>query len=89
MEHQSLKNPSGHVGTRTCVASLSQQTCYALDHHASPKKDPSSTELSNTVFSHSSNVNFHIMTDAIFAMARWVFSMMFHDKILLYIYIYI
>ena len=32
------KNPSGHVETRSCVAGLSQQTCYALDHHASPKK---------------------------------------------------
>ena len=37
MEHY-LKNPSGHVGTRTCVAGLSQQTCYALDHHASQKR---------------------------------------------------
>ena len=36
MEH--FKNPSEYVGTRTCVAGLSQQTCYALDHHASPKK---------------------------------------------------
>ena len=34
----------------------SQQTCYALDHHASPKKDASSPKLSNIVFSHSSNV---------------------------------
>ena len=45
-----------------------EETCYALDHHASPKKDASSPELSNTVFSHSSNINSHIMTDAIFAM---------------------
>ena len=29
------KNTSGHVGTRTCVAGLSRQTCYVLDHHAS------------------------------------------------------
>ena len=36
----SLKKPSGNVGTRTCVAGIrSQQKCYALDHHASPKKD--------------------------------------------------
>ena len=49
----SLKKPFGHVGTRTCVAGLSQQTCCALDHHTSPKKDASSPELSNTVFSHS------------------------------------
>ena len=28
----------GHVGTRTCVAGLSQQTCYALHHHASQKR---------------------------------------------------
>ena len=56
MGHHS-KNASGHVGTRTCVAGQSQQTCSVLDHHASPKKDSSSPELSNTVFSHSSNVN--------------------------------
>ena len=31
-------------------------------------KDASSPELRNTVFSHSSNVNSHIMTDAIFVM---------------------
>ena len=43
MEHH-CKNKSGHVGTRTCVAGLSQQTCYALDHHTSPKKDASSPE---------------------------------------------
>ena len=67
MEHH-LKNLSGHVGTRTCVVGLSQQTCDALDHHASPKNDASSPELSNTVFSHSSTVNSHIMTDAIFVM---------------------
>ena len=30
------KKPSGHVGTRTCVAGLSQQTYYELHHHASP-----------------------------------------------------
>ena len=40
------KKTSGHVGVRTCVAGLSQQTCYALDHHASPKKDVPSPELS-------------------------------------------
>ena len=51
MEHH-RKNPSGHVGTRTYVAGLSQQTCYALDHHVSPKTDASSPESSNTVFSH-------------------------------------
>ena len=65
----SLKKPSGNVGTRTCFAGIrSQQKCYALDHHTSPKKDASSQELSNTVFSHSSNVNSHIITDAIFVM---------------------
>ena len=32
------------------------------------KKDASSQELSNSVFSNSSNVNSHIMTDAIFVM---------------------
>ena len=58
----SLKKPSGNAGIR------SQQKCYALDHHTSPKKDASSQELSNTVFSHSSNVNSHIITDAIFVM---------------------
>ena len=41
---------------------------YPLDHHTSPKKDASSQELSNTVFSHSSNVNSHVITDAIFVM---------------------
>ena len=66
MEHHLKK--SGHVGTRTCVAGLSQQTCYALDHHESPKKDASSPELRNTVITHSSNVNSHIMTGAIFVM---------------------
>ena len=30
----SLKKTSGHMGTRTCIAGLSQQTYYALDHHA-------------------------------------------------------
>ena len=42
-------NPSahGHVRTRSSVASQSQQTCYALDHHASQKKDASIPELSN------------------------------------------
>ena len=29
MEHH-WKNLSGHVGTRTCVAGISQQTCYRL-----------------------------------------------------------
>ena len=58
----SLKTPSGHVETQTCVAGLSQHTFYALDHHAFPKKDALSPEFSNTVFSHSFNVNSHIMT---------------------------
>ena len=35
MEHHWKKTP-GHVGTRTCIAASSQQTCYALDHHTSP-----------------------------------------------------
>ena len=39
-----IEETSGHVGTRTCVAGPSQQTCYALGHHASPKKDASSPE---------------------------------------------
>ena len=30
MEHH-WKNSFGHVGTRTCVAGLSQQRCYALE----------------------------------------------------------
>ena len=38
------KNLSGHMGTRTCVAGLSQQACSALDHLGSPKKDASSPE---------------------------------------------
>ena len=46
---------SGHVGTRTCVAGFIQQTCSALDHHAFAQKD-ADPQLSNTVFSHSSNV---------------------------------
>ena len=33
------KKTSSHVWTRTCVAGLCQQTCYALDHHVTPKKD--------------------------------------------------
>ena len=65
----SLKTSSGHVGTRTCVAGLFQQTWYALHHQTYTKKDVSSQELSNTVFSHSMGKN----------------SMMFLDKILLYI----
>ena len=60
------KKTSGHVWTRTCVVGLSQQTCYALHQQAFPKQDASSPELSNTVFSHSSNVNSHIITNAIF-----------------------
>ena len=56
------------MGTRTCIVGLVQQTCYALDHHAPPKKDASIPELSNTVFSHSSNINSHIMTHGIFVM---------------------
>ena len=46
----------------------STEMLYPLDHHTSPKKDASSQELSNTVFSHSSNVNSHIITDAIFVL---------------------
>ena len=68
---RSLKNPIWPHGTQTSAASISkQQICYALYHHAAPKKDESSPELSNTVFSHSSNVNSHIMTDVIFY-TRW------------------
>ena len=68
---RSLKNPIWPHGTQTSAASISkQQICYALDHHAAPKKDESSPEFSNTVFSHSSNVNSHIMTDVIFY-TRW------------------
>ena len=33
-------------GLESCVAGLSQQTFDALHHHASPKKDASSPELS-------------------------------------------
>ena len=63
------KTPSGHVGTRTCVAGLSQQTYAMLYTIMYPqKRNASGPEVSNTVFSHSSNVNSHIMTDAIFAM---------------------
>ena len=79
----SIKKTSGHVGTRICVAGLSQQTCYALHHHASPKKDASSTELRNTVFFHPSNVNSHIMTDAISVM----YSILLHRSLYI-IYIY-
>ena len=33
-----VKKQSGHVGTRTCVTGLiSQQICYARDHHESQK----------------------------------------------------
>ena len=51
----SLKKTLGHMGTRTCIAGLGQQTCYALDHdhQTSTKEDASSPGLSNTVFSHS------------------------------------
>ena len=52
----SLKKPLGYVGNRTCVAGLSQQTCNALDHYASPKKDASNPKLSNTVISFRPNV---------------------------------
>ena len=38
MEHHWEKKRSGHVETRTFIAGLTQQTSYALDHHASPKK---------------------------------------------------
>ena len=78
------------MGTQTCVAGLSQQTCYAEDNHASSKKDAPSSELSNIVFFHSSNVNWIETGNAGFIphVARCFFSMI-HDKILLYIYIYI
>ena len=55
MEYHWRNKTSGHVGTRTCVVSLSQQTCNSLDHYASPKKDARRPELSNSVYS--SNVN--------------------------------
>ena len=54
------------MGTRTGVADLSQQTCYALDHHASPKMDASIPELSNNVFSHSSQVQLPTLPDGFF-----------------------
>ena len=64
------KKTSGHVRTRTCVTDLSQETCYDLDHHASPKKDASIPELiKQQCFYHSSNVNSHTMTDTIFVMS--------------------
>ena len=50
------------------VPVVNRNAIYPLDHHASPKKDASNTELSITVFSHSPNVNSHIMTDAISVM---------------------
>ena len=63
-----IEKTSGHVGTLTCVAgNSSQQKCYILLTIMHPKKKVApNTELSNTVFSHSSNVNSLIMTDAIF-----------------------
>ena len=50
------------------LVSVNRHAMLYVDHHASPKKDASSPELSNTVFSYSSNVNSHIMSDAIFVM---------------------
>ena len=45
-----------------------EPSCIYIPSSISPKKDASSPQLSNTAFSHSSNVNSHIMTDAIFVM---------------------
>ena len=54
----SLKNRLGHVGSRTCIAGLSQQTCYialsTIIHPPPQKKNASSPELNNTVFCYSS-----------------------------------
>ena len=36
----SLKKPLGQVGTRTCVAGLSQQTCYDFDPPPHPPPPP-------------------------------------------------
>ena len=66
----SLKKPFWQRGDSNQRRRYQKSTdmLYPLGHHASPKKDASSPELSNTVFSHSSNVNSHIMTDANFVM---------------------
>ena len=52
---------------------------YLLDHHASPKKDASSQELSNTVFSRSSNVN-NILTSwlTLFLLCNQYYSNVVH-----------
>ena len=75
------------MGTRTCVAGLSQMTRYALDHHASPNRIHQASELSNTVFSHSSNVNSHIMSDAIL-LCNQNYCIEVYILINIYIYIY-
>ena len=40
--------------TCTCVAGVNQQPWYPLDHHASPKNEASSPEISNCRLTHSS-----------------------------------
>ena len=43
-----LKNLLGSVRTRKPASPvISQQPCYPIDHHASPKKEASSLEISN------------------------------------------
>ena len=83
-----IEKKSGHVGTRTCVASLSQQTCYAssIPSCISKKKDTSSPELSNTVFSHSSIVNSHVMTDVFLLCNQYYCAVVY--ILIIYIYIY-
>ena len=80
------KNPSGHVGTRNCMRLRSQSTDMLCS------RPSSSPELSNTVFFHSSNVNSHIMTDAIFVMQSILMCRSLYinyiNIILLYICIY-
>ena len=68
MEHHKQKKhfwPGGdsnlHCWSQSTNLLCSRPSCI-------PKKDASTPELSDTVFSHSSNVNSHIMTDAIFVM---------------------
>ena len=84
-EHH-YKTSLGHVGTWTCVAGFSQQTWCALDHHTSPNKDASSSELSNTMIPICPNVNSHIVTDAFLCMMiecllnESFFPTKFHDK---------
>ena len=60
--------PRGDSIPRRLLKSTDIIMLYAQNYHASPKKNASSPELSNTVFSHSSNINSHIMTDAVFVM---------------------